>query len=71
MSERLHVYMFSSCGPDAHGGQKRSLAPLELEFEVVMSCLMYVLRTDASSSARAARGLNHWAISVAPQNDIF
>lgn len=27
MSEHLHVYMFSNCGPDAYGDQKRSLAP--------------------------------------------
>ena len=41
----------------AHGDQKRVLDPLELEFQVVVSCLMWVLGTKPRSSARAANTL--------------
>lgn len=43
-------------------GQKRVLDPLDLELQVVVSHLMWGLRTEPSFSAGAANTLNHWAI---------
>jgi hypothetical protein len=42
----------------ARGGQKRVLDPLQLELQPVVSCLMWVLRTELRSFARATHGLN-------------
>lgn len=50
----------------ACGGQKRSLDPLELELQMVVSHLMWVLQTEPRSSAEAASAMNNWAISPAP-----
>jgi hypothetical protein len=41
----------------ASGDQKRKLDHLELELEVVVSCLRWVLRTELWSSERAASTL--------------
>ena len=53
------------CG--VHGGQKRVSDPLELELQVVVSRLMWVLVTELRSSTRAARALNTLATSPAPK----
>ena len=42
----------------AQGDQKRASDPLELELEVVVSPLMWVLGTELGSSARTACILN-------------
>lgn len=36
--------------------------PQELEFLAVVSCLIWVLRSEFLSSTRAATVLNHWTI---------
>ena len=41
------------------GGQKSVLDPLELEFQVVMSCPMWMLGTELGFSGRAPATLNH------------
>ena len=44
--------------PGAHGGQKKALDPLELEPQMVVSCLVGAGK-QIKSFARAARVLNH------------
>lgn len=41
-----------------YGGQKSKSNPLELETQVVVSCLMLMLRTELRSLARAASNLS-------------
>lgn len=55
--------------PDANRGQKRAFSLLELELQVVVSSLMWVLGTEPKSSVSSASALNlnHWANSPAPQ----
>lgn len=43
---------------------QRYQMPLELEFTVVVSQLMWVLGMELGSSARAASALNCWVISI-------
>lgn len=38
-------------GAGAHGGQQGATDPLELELQVFMSCLMWVIGTELGSSA--------------------
>lgn len=44
---------------------RRMSDPLELELEVVATCLVWVLGTEFGSSGRTAGTLNHWASSPA------
>lgn len=48
------MYVHHVCG--ALGGHKRVLGPLELELQVVMSCLMWV--SEPRSSTRTENTLN-------------
>ena len=50
-------YVHMSVGD--RGGQKRAPYPLELKLQVVVSCLMWVLRIELQSSAKAVNTLNH------------
>lgn len=43
----------------AQGGQKEALDTLELELHVVLSCLMWWLRIELGSSAKAVLILSH------------
>lgn len=57
----LSIHMCTTCMPDACGGQKRTLEPLDLELEFI--AIMQVLRTECGTSASTANAHNHWAIS--------
>jgi len=62
----IHVHAFGSillCLCGAHKGQKRASDLLELELQVVVGCLMWVLGTELRSFARAANTLNCRAVS--------
>lgn len=48
-------------------GQKKVPDLLELELQVVASCLIGVVGTEPRCFARAARALNDWVISPAPR----
>jgi hypothetical protein len=50
----------------AHEGQK-VIDPRELEVQMVVSHLMWVLTTKLGSSGRAVNALNNWVISLAPK----
>lgn len=63
----LHVYMYVY-HIGAHGGQKRTV---DLESQVVMSRLVYELRTEPRSSIRTASAVDHGAISPAPMHLSF
>lgn len=52
---------------DTCRGQSRASDPLELELEVVVTLLMWVLGTHFGSSARAIHTLNHQVISPTPR----
>lgn len=43
--------------PHAYGGHKRVCDPLELEFVVAMSCLVWVMGTELGTSDRAVSAL--------------
>lgn len=43
----------------ACGSQKRELVHLEMEFQGVVSYLLWILRTEYTFSSRAVRTLNH------------
>ena len=58
----VHVYI----GADTHRALKRAPDSLELELQVVVSHLMWVLGMESRSSARATHALKHLAISPAP-----
>ena len=58
----VHVYI----GADAHRALKRAPDSLELELQVVVSHLMWMLGMESGSSARATHGLKHLGISPAP-----
>ena len=47
-----------------------TLSPLELEFRVIVSHLIWVLEAKLKSFARVASALNHWAISPTPRFNI-
>jgi hypothetical protein len=47
------------------GGERKVLDPMELELEVVVSCLMSVLGIESRSSGKAACALNWGVISLA------
>lgn len=51
----VHIYMCAV----ARVGQKRVSGPLQLESQEVVSCLMYILGTKLSSSARSTVALKH------------
>lgn len=55
----VHVLIYA----DIHRGQKRMLDPLELELQVSVSCLTWMLVTELGPSANAAKTPNHLAIS--------
>lgn len=64
----LHVYMcvcviVCYMCVDAKGGPKKVLDPLELDLQVVMSHLKWVLGTKLRSFERDASTLNYWATS--------
>lgn len=48
------VYICIPHAYSAHGGQKRALDILELESQVVGSCLIWVLGTELRSLSRAS-----------------
>ena len=50
----------------AYGGQKRLSDPLEVETQVVVSCLMCVLGVEPESSEGAVHTLSCWSMSPAP-----
>lgn len=56
--------MCAMCRPDALGGEKRVLAPLELELQTVVSCHVGAGNKtwEWGSSGRIASALNHQAI---------
>lgn len=54
-----HVYL-------CHQPPGEGIRSLELELEVVVSCLAWVLGTKCMFPRRAASTLNHWAILPAP-----
>lgn len=47
------VYIFTPHAYSAHGGQERASYILELELQVVGSCLIWVLGTELRSLSRA------------------
>lgn len=47
------------------GSQKRVSDHLDLKLKVVVSCPVWFLKIEPSSSARAADSFNHWTISPA------
>jgi hypothetical protein len=53
------------CTASASGGQKRVSKHLELELEVTVSCLMWVLGIELRSSPRAGQGFYIGDISLA------
>jgi hypothetical protein len=38
MNVFLHVYLWITCTPRTHGGCQKSLDPLELESQMIVSC---------------------------------
>jgi hypothetical protein len=50
---------------DAFGGQRRISYSLQLEFQVVVSWLIWVLGTELRSFAKAVRAFNYCSISPA------
>lgn len=44
---------------------------LEVELQIAVICLMWVLRIEAGSSRRAVHTVNHWVLSLGPLLDIF
>lgn len=59
MSGFAHMYVYVSCLPGVHGGQKRASDPLELEL------WRKVLRTKSRSSASAGSALDDWTLPPA------
>lgn len=57
----MYVHFMNICYMYAgtHVGQRRMPDPLELELQVVVSLLMWVLGVKLESSERAASDLNH------------
>ena len=54
-----YAYVCGHVSAEVNEGQKRVSGALDLESQVVVSCLMWVLGTEPrSSSARAASALN-------------
>lgn len=47
-------------------GAARTSDPLQLEWHVVVSCLLWVLGTELESFIRAVLASNRWAVSPAP-----
>jgi hypothetical protein len=56
------MYVCAPCVYSALGGQKRTLAPLELKFQAVVRT-MYVLGTEPEFSARAASAFSSNSLS--------
>lgn len=61
-----HFYFFvclctQVCG--ACGVQKRASGPLELEFQVIVGCLRWMLATVLGSFAKDTSVLSHWVTS--------
>lgn len=53
------------------GSRKRVLGPTELELQVIVSYLLWVLETELWASVRAAHVLNHCAASSSHINSFF
>lgn len=51
--------------------EARSVDSLELESQVVMGYLMWVLETEEGFSTRTVNAFNHGAISLAPEPNHF
>lgn len=49
------VYVYMTIRAVPHGGQKRASRTLELEFQVVVTYLIWVLRTKHRTSARTTK----------------
>lgn len=47
-------------------GVRKRLGPLELDLEVIVKGLAWVLETELLSSRRAENTFNYWAISPGP-----
>lgn len=54
----------SMCTLLRYSGQKRMSIPLEMELQIVVRHLMWMLGTKFGSSARTTSSLNHWGISL-------
>lgn len=55
----VFVWLYACVDASAHRLQKRALGPLVLEFQVVVSHLMWVLRTKTGSSRTAGNTCYH------------
>lgn len=66
MGVYLHIWLYISCVPSAHGDQKKALDPRGLELQMLYWYgTMWVLRFESRSSGRAVHRLNHQPISLA------
>lgn len=66
MRAHVRVYMWVLCP-----GKQRHQAPLELEFQVMVSCLLLMLRTEFRFSGQAPYAFTCWAISPSPHGKLL
>jgi hypothetical protein len=67
----LYVYVCAVCGPGAFRGCKRALDSLELEFQMIVSLNMWVLKTEPGFSVRTAGTLSTSEPSPASQTSFL